>query len=172
MLDADDGATVMTLSVAPSALSISADGRWLATWSGIYDVTAADPLATRVQNPFTGQVKFTGVGKPIAGMVNGTLHIAVFPDVGLLTRVADFDAPLTSVAHDRDTAFDVSSSGLLARATSESTTISVVDTTTLLRTCLLEGHLGAVTFLVFTPDGSTLLSASRDGTVRSWSSRR
>jgi WD40 repeat protein len=33
---------------------------------------------------------------------------------------------------------------------------------------VLQGHEGLVTGLAFTPDGATLLSASRDGTLRAW----
>jgi WD40 repeat protein len=47
-------------------------------------------------------------------------------------------------------------------------TVQVRDTTTLLETHLFLGHILTITKVVFSADGRSLFSASRDGTVRIW----
>jgi WD40 repeat protein/serine/threonine protein kinase len=46
--------------------------------------------------------------------------------------------------------------------------IRLVDLETALPKAELRGHLKDISSLAFTPDGQTLLSASRDGTIRAW----
>src|SRR5579884_4085867 len=46
--------------------------------------------------------------------------------------------------------------------------IQLWDTTTWKRTGVLEGHKDGVTSIRFAPDGRSLVSAARDGTVRIW----
>ncbi len=122
------------------------------------------PVTTPVRTFGLGELRQATVSPDLRFLASGSMGGAFLWNVGNGTLFARLDIPWSSTA----LLFSPDSSTLFA-ASARTRTIHAFETATYASKQVFEGHRGDINRLQITKDGSTLISASSDNTVRLWS---
>lgn len=172
VFDTESGAEVFLLDRHKRyiySIDISADGKTLISHGGGSD---GDP-GTFVWDLETGQVKDIPV-------VNAGRPVALSPRDGLVATGDDQEIVLWNLSDGKIQArlatgpsvrpdwIDFSADGSLLAAGCENSEVMVFNVDTRKKVETFRGHTQVIFYLRFSPDGTRLVSRSRDGTARVW----
>lgn len=171
--DATSGETVKVLPPHASTVldvGFTPDDRLL--------VTTSDDSTVRVWNV----ADWSLAAEYPSNAMGGYSAVAVMPDnttivvtdvTGAITKIDLLTGtPVTTFeeANYRSTSLALSADGaLLAAPADDGTAVAIWSTDTGKQLATITGHTRPVTGLVFAPDGTSLITSSTDGTVRTWS---
>ena len=154
--------------------------------------TTGSDRAARIWDPATGDelhtVRVPASDQGLAGFANarylgasgpsfsrhGSLFAAAWPEEGVV-KVVDLATGQTvrevrSVPGPKDTSFDPTGARLAITSSSAPTAV-VVDVATGDEVLTLEGHLGAISDIAWSPDGESIATAGLDATARVFDAR-
>jgi WD40 repeat protein len=162
------GDAIKTLkeTISPGNICLFNDGRLLATGVQYWD-TESDKLLKNIYAPYGYWSSFTPDCDLVASMsVDGHFRVMRNTSEKLGERVEDFDLRKEGIYLIPPAAFSPDHSLVAVQQAPGKIRIFSLETAETL--AILDGHTEEITGLGFLPDGKTLVSSSRDGTIRLW----